>query len=136
MMNRKGFSRTAALMASCTMFALPAWAQQADTPDPAEENVAADIVVTAQKREERLQDVPIAVSVVSGDLLDRQGAVSLENAQYLVPTLNFRNRVRRSTSRCSCAASVPRPSRSRASRRSRPSSTASSTAARAKRSAT
>ncbi|WP_082731273.1 MULTISPECIES: TonB-dependent receptor [unclassified Sphingomonas] len=90
MMNRKGFSRTAALMASCTMFALPAWAQQADTPDPAEENVAADIVVTAQKREERLQDVPIAVSVVSGDLLDRQGAVSLENAQYLVPTLNFR----------------------------------------------
>lgn len=49
-----------------------------------------DIIVTAQKRSERLQDVPVAVSVVSGDLLARQGGVNLESAQYLVPTLNFR----------------------------------------------
>ncbi len=49
----------------------------------------ADIVVTAQKRSERLQQVPLAVSVVSGDTLANQGKVSLEGAQYLVPTLNF-----------------------------------------------
>jgi len=49
----------------------------------------ADIVVTAQKRSERLQEVPVAVSVVSGDTLANQGKVSLEGAQYLVPTLNF-----------------------------------------------
>ncbi len=49
-----------------------------------------DIVVTAQKRSERLQDVPLAVSVVSGDAIAQLGGVNLENAQYLVPTMNFR----------------------------------------------
>lgn len=49
-----------------------------------------EIVVTAQKREERLQDVPAAVSVVSGDAIAARGSVNLESAQYLVPTLNFR----------------------------------------------
>ncbi len=49
-----------------------------------------EIVVTAQKRSERLQDVPLAVSVVSGATIAASGAVNLEGAQYLVPTLNFR----------------------------------------------
>ena len=49
-----------------------------------------EIIVTAQKRAEKLQDVPLAVSVISGDALARQGAVNLEGAQYLVPSLNFR----------------------------------------------
>ncbi|MBY0519353.1 MAG: TonB-dependent receptor, partial [Sphingomonas sp.] len=48
-----------------------------------------EIIVTAQKRSERLQDVPLAVTVVSGDALAQQGKASLEGAQYLVPTLNF-----------------------------------------------
>ena len=61
--------------------------------DTARQNAAnepGDIVVTAQKRSERLQDVPIAVSVLSGDAIAAKGAVNLEGAQYLVPTLNFR----------------------------------------------
>ncbi|MBU1375652.1 MAG: TonB-dependent receptor [Alphaproteobacteria bacterium] len=49
-----------------------------------------EIVVTAQKREEKLQEVPAAVSVISGDALAARGSVNLEGAQYLVPTLNFR----------------------------------------------
>ena len=49
-----------------------------------------DIVVTAQKRSERLQQVPVAVSVISGDQITAKGAINLEGAQYLVPTLNFR----------------------------------------------
>jgi len=56
---------------------------------PGADDAPADIVVTAQKRSERLQDVPLAVTVVSGDTLAAQGKVSLEGAQYLVPTLNF-----------------------------------------------
>jgi iron complex outermembrane receptor protein len=56
---------------------------------PGPDDAPADIVVTAQKRSERLQQVPLAVSVVSGDTLAAQGKVSLEGAQYLVPTLNF-----------------------------------------------
>ncbi len=61
------------------------------TPAPdTEDTVPADIVVTAQKRSERLQDVPVAVSVISGDAISAKGGNSLESAQYLVPTLNFR----------------------------------------------
>jgi iron complex outermembrane recepter protein len=91
----------AAALALC---AAPAWAQTtnpAPVAEPAgtaqddaqaadEPRAPGDIIVTAQRRSERLQDVPVAVSVVTGDLLTQQGGVNLENAQYLVPTLNFR----------------------------------------------
>ena len=81
----------AALLA---LIASPAAAQQAPQPAPAATDAAdeapADIVVTAQKRSERLQDVPVAVSVVSGEQLTRAGVLNIENAQYLVPSLNFR----------------------------------------------
>ena len=56
-------------------------AAQADAPG--------DIVVTAQKRSERLQKIPLAVSVVSGDALTAQGKPSIESAAQLVPALNF-----------------------------------------------
>jgi iron complex outermembrane recepter protein len=65
----------------------PAWAQTEPESQP---SVVGEIVVTAQKREERLQDVPVAISVVPGEILDAQGGVNIENAQYLIPTLNFR----------------------------------------------
>lgn len=55
----------------------------------APDDTGADIIVTAQKRRERLQDVPVAVSVVSGAALGASGKVNLEGAQYLVPSLNF-----------------------------------------------
>ncbi len=61
----------------------------APVPNAPDEAPPGDIIVTAQKRSERLQDVPVAVSVISGDALASQGKVSLEGAQYLVPTLNF-----------------------------------------------
>jgi iron complex outermembrane receptor protein len=68
----------------------PATAPADTSATPAAEEAApGEIIVTAQKRSERLQDVPVAVSVVSGDALAAQGKVSLEGAQYLVPTLNF-----------------------------------------------
>ena len=69
------------------LMATPALAQDAA---PAEDEAIGEIIVTAQKRSERLQDVPVAVSVVSGATLEAQGGVNIENAQYLVPTLNFR----------------------------------------------
>jgi iron complex outermembrane receptor protein len=72
---------------SFVALAMPALAQEvaADAPDVG----IADIVVTAQKRTERLQDVPVAVTVLSGATLENRGALNLENAQYLVPSLNF-----------------------------------------------
>ncbi len=63
----------------------------AQTSQPTDTDAAApgDIIVTAQKRSERLQEVPIAVSVVGGDAIALQGRQSIEGAQYLVPSLNF-----------------------------------------------
>ncbi|MBB4155077.1 iron complex outermembrane receptor protein [Sphingomonas jinjuensis] len=49
----------------------------------------ADIVVTAQRREQSLQDVPISVSVISGDDLARSGIVSARELTLTVPGLNF-----------------------------------------------
>jgi iron complex outermembrane receptor protein len=80
--------RFALLGCSLAVLATPALSQEVATEE-ADFGVA-DIVVTAQKREQRLQDVPVAVSVVSGAALERSGAQTLENAQYLVPALNFR----------------------------------------------
>lgn len=82
-------------VAVATGLCAPAWAQEAAQPQAAapsapDASVPGEIVVTAQKRSERLQDVPVAVSVISGAQIAAQGAVNLEGAQYLVPTLNFR----------------------------------------------
>ena len=58
---------------------------------PSDDDVAnTEIIVTAQKREENLQDIPLAVSVIGGDAVAANGGLNLENAQYLVPSLNFR----------------------------------------------
>ena len=90
--------------AALAMIAAPAWAQSNDTTAGAvaaqgaeseqkssvTEQTPGDIIVTAQKRSERLQDVPVAVSVISGDAITAKGGTNLESAQYLVPTLNFR----------------------------------------------
>ena len=49
-----------------------------------------EIVVTAQKVEENVQDVPIAITAVSGDALIAAGTTSFENLGQLVPSVTFR----------------------------------------------
>ncbi len=48
-----------------------------------------EIVVTAQKRTERLQDVPLAVTAVSGDALARQQINDTQSLTKAVPSLGF-----------------------------------------------
>jgi iron complex outermembrane recepter protein len=55
-----------------------------------EEAGIGEIVITAQKREQRLQDVPIAVSVVTGALAESVGGFNAEGLKQLVPSLNIR----------------------------------------------
>ncbi|HEX7821608.1 MAG TPA: TonB-dependent receptor [Sphingobium sp.] len=45
------------------------------------------ILVTARRREESAQDVPVALSVVSGDTLEKTGAFTINQIQQLVPSL-------------------------------------------------
>jgi iron complex outermembrane recepter protein len=65
--------------AAAALMAAPAWAQ-APAPAPAtEENTSglAEIVVTAQKRVENLQDTPIAISVLSSEGIKQRNVQSL-----------------------------------------------------------
>jgi outer membrane receptor protein involved in Fe transport len=50
--------------------------------------VLEEIIVTAQKREESLQDVPIAIQAVLGEDLRADGIEKLENLAALVPSLH------------------------------------------------
>ncbi|MBI1402907.1 MAG: TonB-dependent receptor [Porphyrobacter sp.] len=49
-----------------------------------------EIIVTAQKVEENVQDVPIAITAVSGDRLDQAVVYNLENVATVVPSVTFR----------------------------------------------
>jgi iron complex outermembrane receptor protein len=51
--------------------------------------VLEEIVVTAQKREERLLDVPLAITAFTGVDLERRNASSLQDLQYSVPGLSL-----------------------------------------------
>ena len=74
-----------------------AWAQEVlPQPDRSASGSgfeAGVIVVTAQKREERLQDVPIAVSVVSSQQLANSGVTEMTQLNALVPGLNIQHTV-------------------------------------------
>ncbi|MBO0749324.1 MAG: TonB-dependent receptor [Porphyrobacter sp.] len=92
-------------------------AADADTPPPPSASTSADastgadssdsssaqqtddtgILVTARRREERAQDVPIALTAVSGETLDRVGATNLTQIAQLTPTLVIRNNNARNT---------------------------------------
>src|SRR6266702_1211097 len=64
-------------------------AQQAS--DPAQPSASSggieEIVVTAQRRSESLQNVPYNISAIAGDALRAAGAVSLNNLSQYVPGL-------------------------------------------------
>ena len=49
-----------------------------------------EIIVTAQKVEENVQDVPIAITAVSGDRLEQAVVYNLENISTVVPSVTFR----------------------------------------------
>jgi len=81
-------STTALLLAGQAMAAQA----QDVTPDDVAESAApageeGDIVVTAQKRSERLQDIPIAISAIGGDNLEKQRITGAEDLVTLVANL-------------------------------------------------
>jgi|GEM_PF-1293341 len=48
-----------------------------------------EVTVTAQKREQSMQDVPVQVSTVSGDALEKLSIIDASDIALLAPTLNF-----------------------------------------------
>tara|TARA_R110000772_G_scaffold73034_4_gene159019 strand:- start:819 stop:1415 length:597 start_codon:yes stop_codon:yes gene_type:complete len=52
-----------------------------------------EIIVTAQRREQKLQDVPIAITTLSGDLAERSGVQGTETLTIAVPGLQFSRQI-------------------------------------------
>lgn len=81
-------SATSALsLASAIALALPAAAQQAPTTDTP--GALAEIVVSARKREENLQQTPVAVSAFSGDDLAQRRVETTADLTHFVPNMQF-----------------------------------------------
>ncbi|MFM5886333.1 MAG: TonB-dependent receptor [Novosphingobium sp.] len=66
--------------------AFPAYAQQANNTAPDTGN---EIVVTAQRSNERLQDVPIAVSAFTSEALEKQQIKNTSDLQLTLPNVTF-----------------------------------------------
>jgi iron complex outermembrane receptor protein len=81
--------RAAALSATALSlaFAMPAHAQ--DSADEDKGGIG-EIVVTAQKVAENVQDVPIAITAITSERLETTGVTSLEGLTQLVPSVSFR----------------------------------------------
>ncbi|MBX3484708.1 TonB-dependent receptor [Phenylobacterium sp.] len=71
-----------ALMAGCSLAAMASAACAAD------ETTVNELVVTAAKRTERLQDVPVAVTVVGENQMAQQGITSAVDLSRAVPALS------------------------------------------------
>jgi iron complex outermembrane recepter protein len=57
--------------------------------DSAESLVLEEIIVTAQRREQNIQDTPLSVSAISGDRLGAAGVIDNSSLKLLVPGMNF-----------------------------------------------
>ncbi len=98
-----------ALLLGVALPALPVSAQQVVAPDPAEESGTEaqddtaggsgnDILVTARRRTERSQDVPIAINAFGAAQIESTRTYNLRDLQQLTPSLVVTNTNPRNTS--------------------------------------
>jgi iron complex outermembrane recepter protein len=77
----------ATLLATTAIAAAPALAQEA----PAEEAVENEIIVTAQKRSESLQNVPISIQALGTQKLEELNISNFSGYAQQLPTVSFLN---------------------------------------------
>ena len=100
----------ACLLASVALAPMSAFAQEAPPPpetveEPQTTSVGTgardggnEIVVTARRRSETSQEVPLAISVVGGEHIDNTGSFNVGRLQQLTPTLQYYSSNPRNTS--------------------------------------
>ena len=76
------------------------------SPAFAQENAIEEIIVTASKRAQTLQEVPIAVSVVSGEQIEKAQVNDILDLQSMVPSLRVTSCRRDRTRSARSASSV------------------------------
>ncbi|QGP78920.1 TonB-dependent receptor [Sphingobium sp. CAP-1] len=90
-----------ASVASTSFITPGAFAQDAAQPvvDDADQNVRGEVIlVTARRRQETAQEVPLAISVVKGDSIEATGNFNIVKLQQLAPTLQVYTTNPRNTS--------------------------------------
>ncbi len=93
-MRKFTFIASAALLSSAS---LPAIAQAQETASEAPSNGGlTEIVVTAERREQSLQAIPISATVLTGEELQKKGVVNLNDIQQVAPSVAI-NTFNRST---------------------------------------
>ena len=80
---------SAGLAMAATLAPTGAAAQDSDTVAQGRESASNVIIVTARRREERLTDVPLSVTAVSGEQLERSGTLELTEIAQEVPNLTL-----------------------------------------------
>lgn len=75
-----------ALLVLACAGASPSWAQEAR-----DELALQEIVVTARKQEERLIDIPITVTAVTAEQIEKGGFANLTDLQRVAPSMTFFN---------------------------------------------
>ena len=82
----------ASSLAIVACMATPAYAQNDPAPAEAapEEGRSNDIVVTAQFREQNLQDTPIAITAVNAEMLEARGQTSIAQVAAQAPNVSLR----------------------------------------------
>ena len=76
------FAKKALVLAMAAIFAAPAGAQQ-------DSRAVEEIIVTAEKREESIQDVGLSISAFDADGLAKGGIVDVTRLNFLVPGVNY-----------------------------------------------
>lgn len=77
------------LASTCAGLALVSTtARAADAPQKSTDEVAT-VVVTAQKREQKLQDVPMGITVAGAEQLDRQQVTQIHDLDRISPAVSF-----------------------------------------------
>jgi iron complex outermembrane receptor protein len=74
--------------------AIPAFAQEAPATAPVaanQQNSRDVVIITANKREESVQDVAVAVTAISADQKDKLGIITMEDLTNVTPGMSYSN---------------------------------------------
>ncbi|MCB2048481.1 MAG: TonB-dependent receptor plug domain-containing protein, partial [Novosphingobium sp.] len=86
-------SLRAALLGSAVLYsgavALPAYAQDASEDVQQQRSGVTEIIVTARKREESLQDTPVSVTAVNSAIIEERGIENLVDISKITPNLKI-----------------------------------------------
>ncbi|MEW4467853.1 TonB-dependent receptor [Parasphingorhabdus sp. JC815] len=80
-----------ALLGGVSFGAMPAFGQEDQSQAEAKAGGLSEIVVTAQRREERLQDVPVAITAADAEALAMARIENISNITNISPSIQFRS---------------------------------------------